>query len=379
MPSIVYIDPQSYNNLSLYDFGMMTAMQPNEVIIFGSQLWDCKPPNVQLNTWFKYNTKKNALIKGISYIYTIAKIARYINSHPEIKIVHVQWLRLWKIDYLFAKWLRHKQIKLVFTAHNILPHDTGDSYLYKYNIYYNTVDYICVHSESTKQELTSQFKINPNKIIVIPHGIIYSDVPEHTILSKAEIFRKKFNISKDTLVISSLGIQSYYKGIDILINVWAKEIALNTNTRTKLLIVGKNSGVDYTPLNGLENVIIIDNKVSNEDFQAYLEISDILLLPYRIISQSGVLFSAISRNKPVIVSDAGGLGEPLTIGNIGWSIGCANENSLKTTLIDIATYPYKVKSIQNNIKEFCKVKEYYSWKSISKRLKKLYDDIIKDG
>lgn len=376
MPSIIYIDPQSYNNLSLYDLGMMTAMQPNEVVIFGSQLWDCKLPNAQLKTWFKYNTKKNTLLKGISYIYTIAKITKYINSHPEIKIVHVQWLRLWKIDYLFAKWLRRKQIKVIFTAHNVLPHDTGDSHLDKYNIYYKTVDYICVHAETTKLELINQFNILPDKIIVIPHGIIYSDVPEQTILSKAEIFRKNFNISQDTLVISSLGIQSYYKGIDILINVWAKEMVLNTNTHIKLLIVGKNSGVDYTPLNGLENVIIIDNKVSNEDFQTYLEISNILLLPYRVISQSGVLFSAIARNKPVIVSNAGGLGEPLKIGNIGWNIGYANENSLRSTLIDIITCPFKVKSIQNNIKEFYKVKEYYSWESISKRLKKLYEDII---
>lgn len=376
MSSIIYIDPQSYNNLSLYDSGMMTAMAPGEVVLFGSSLWDCSRPNAKLKTWFKYNSKRHSISKGLSYLATILKIVYYVKKHPKIKVVHIQWLRLWRIDIIFAKWLKRRGIKVVFTAHNLLPHDSGKSQRVKYGIYYKTVDRICVHTETTKKELIEQFGIKPEKIEIIPHGIIYSDIMNDTVVSLVQRYKMKHDISSETLVISSLGIQSFYKGVDILIKVWSKEKELYSNTQIKLLIVGRNSGLDFNAIKNLQNVIIIDDKVSNEDFQAFLEISDVILLPYRKISQSGVLFSAIARNKPVMVSNVGGLPDPLKIGNIGWNIGSVNEDSLRTALLDIIRRPEIVKSMQMNDSEFQKVKDYYSWESISLSLKRMYENLF---
>lgn len=376
MPSIIYIDPQSYNNLSLYDHGMLSAMKAGEVTLFGSTQWDCGLPNANLCKWFNYNNKKNPVAKGLSYLATILRIASYINKHKEIKVVHIQWLRLWKVDIIFARWLKRRGIKVVFTAHNLLPHDTGDTQRGKYEVYYKAVDKIIVHTEATRQELIDQFEIDPDNVEVIPHGIIYSDVSEETIKTRADRLKQKYGISANTLVISSLGIQSYYKGIDILIELWSKEKELNTNPNVRLMIVGKNSNLDYTPIQGIGNVVILNERISNEDFQAYLEISDVILLPYRKISQSGMLFSAIARNKPVVISNIGGLPDPLKIGNVGWNIGNADVVSLGKTVTDFVRQPVIVKSLQRNEAEFRKVKEFYSWESISKKLKELYDKLI---
>lgn len=376
MASIVYIDPQSYNNLSLYDRGMLSAMNREDVVLFGSTQWDCDAPNADLKKWFNYNNKNNPVSKGLSYLSTILRIASYIRKHKEICVVHIQWLRLWKVDILFARWLKNRGIKVVFTAHNLLPHDSGDTQREKYRIYYKTVDKICVHTAITKKELIDQFEIDSDKVEVIPHGIIYSDVPEDTIIYRAESLKKKYEISPKTLVISSLGIQSYYKGIDILIDLWSEEKELNANPDVKLMIVGKNSNLDYTPLEGIGNVVIVNERISNEDFQAYLEISDVILLPYRKISQSGMLFSAIARNKPVVISNIGGLPDPLDIGKVGWNIGIADKTSLSKILKDFAQQPHMVKVLQNNNSEFQKVKDYYSWESISMKLKSLYEGLI---
>lgn len=376
MSLIIYIDPQSYNNLSLYDNGMMSAMKANEVTLFGSSQWDCNLPNAKLYKWFNYNNKKTSFAKGISYLITICRIKSYIRKHKEVKIVHIQWLRQWNIDIIFVRWLKRRGIKVVFTAHNLLPHDSGDTQRKRYGNYYNIVNKICVHTETTKQELIEQFKIDPDKIEIIPHGIIYSDVSDEIIHAGAKTLKKKYNITSDTLVISSLGIQSYYKGIDILINLWNKEKELNSNSKVKLMIVGKNSNLDYSPLQGIENVIVVDERIPNEDFQAYLEISDVILLPYRKISQSGMLFSAIARNKPVVISNVGGLPEPLKIGEVGWNIGTANENSLREKLLYIVKNPDECKELQQNIKEFQKVKDFYSWESISTKLRSLYKGLI---
>lgn len=376
MPSIVYIDPQSYNNLSLYDRGMLSAMNSEDVVLFGSNQWDCDTPNAELKKWFNYSNKKNAVSKGLSYLATILRIASYIRKHKEIRVVHIQWLRLWKVDILFTRWLKRKGITVVFTAHNILPHDSVDSQRENYGIYYKTVDKICVHTATTKQELIDQFEVDPDKVEIIPHGIIYSDVAEETITSRAKSLKAKYKISPETLVISSLGIQSYYKGIDILIDLWSNEKDFYANPNIKLMVVGKNSNLDYSPLEGIGNVIIENERISNEDFQAYLEISDVILLPYRKISQSGMLFSAIARNKPVVISNIGGLPDPLEIGNVGWNIGTADEESLGKTLKELVQCPEMVRSLHRNSVEFQKVKDYYSWESISKKLRSLYDRLI---
>lgn len=75
-------------------------------------------------------------------------------------------------DKLFLFWLKKQGIKTIFTAHNILPHDSGDKYRRQYQKYYNTVDKIIVHSSKTKEELTHDFNLEEDKVIVIPHGMI---------------------------------------------------------------------------------------------------------------------------------------------------------------------------------------------------------------
>lgn len=376
MPSVVYIDPQSYNNLSLYDHGMLTMMRPGEIVLFGSSQWDCNMPNAELKRWFTYNGKKNYLCKGLSYLSTILRIALYISRHPEVKVVHIQWLRLWRVDIMFVRWLRSRGIKVVFTAHNLLPHDSGDTQRDKYSVYYKAVDCICVHTVATKSELITQFEVEPDKIEIIPHGIISTDIPEDVIRSRAGELRTLYGINPGDLVISSLGIQSFYKGIDNLIKVWSQDEKFNSDSRIKLMIVGKNSGVDYSPLKGLGNVIVVDERVSNEDFHAYLEISDVVLLPYRRISQSGVLFSAIARNKPVVVSNVGGLPDPLKVGCVGWNMGSPDEDNLRGVMSDIVANREDVKGLQCNNNEFQKVRDYYSWSSISKMLLNLYDRLM---
>ena len=141
------------------------------------------------------------------------------------------------------------------------------------------------------------------------------------------------------------------------------------------MIVGKNSGIDYSSIKGISNVIIIDERVSNLDFQAYLSLSDLVLLPYRQISQSGVLFSAIANNKPVLVSNAGGLTEPLTIAKVGYNMGEMTKENLKILLLKIIRETKIIKDWSKRSSEFNKVKEYYSWESISSNLKQIYNSL----
>jgi len=58
-----------------------------------------------------------------------------------------------------------------------------------------------------------------------------------------------------------------------------------------------------------ERVILINEFVTNEEVYKYYQVSDVVILPYRSATQSGILNIAYGFNKPVIVTDVGGLGE----------------------------------------------------------------------
>ena len=58
--------------------------------------------------------------------------------------------------------------------------------------------------------------------------------------------------------------------------------------------------------------------------------SDVLLLPYKEISQSGVLLSGLKYKKTFIVSNVGGLTQPFNLGKVGWVL----ENNTTSCLRD---------------------------------------------
>lgn len=148
---------------------------------------------------------------------------------------------------------------------------------------------------------------------------------------------------------------------------------MRNDPKFHLIIAGKNDGIDFSKLSECNNVTIIDRKISNIDFLSYIKLSDVILLPYRKISQSGVLFSAINNSIPVIVSNAGGLEDPLSIGRIGWTIGNSTYENLRNTMNSIAEKPDVIDTIKSDKTSFYNVKRYYSWNRISEMTKELYN------
>lgn len=379
MSNIIFIDPQSYNNLSMYDKGVLSSFEKGEVTFIGSKLWNCSPmTNVDSRLWFTYNSIKNPLLKLASYMGTLLKIIRLIQRDMP-NIVHIEWIRVPVIDQLFAKWLKRQGIKVVYTAHNILPHNSGENYKSQYKKYYQLVDKIIVHSLTTKLELIEMFQLNPSTIEVIPHGIIDIEVEKGVdVKSRMETLKNNLKLN-GKIIFSSLGAQGRYKGIDNIVDVWSGNEELANNSRCHLIIAGKNSDIDFSPIENLSNVTIINERLSNCDFLSFIKLSDVILLPYIKISQSGVLFSAISNNIPVIVSNAGGLTDPLSYGKIGWCIGSPSRKNLSKCLLSLVNNKEEIEKLKNDKNSFNAVKSIYSWSNISSMTKKLYHSLISNS
>ena len=369
---IFFIDPQSYNNLAVYDFNLLSNMTDN-VIFWGNKnyTYHQMPDNVESHFVFNYSKYKNLLLKSFSYMATCLSVfAQMLKHKPDV--VHVQWLRLPAFDHCFYRLAKHcLKFKMVFTAHNVLPHNTGDKYKKQYNKFYHMVDHIIVHDQNSKLEIIEKFQINPDKISVIAHGLLKLE-PDFKTLKKItpELERKYDTAGK--LVFSSLGEQSRYKAVDLIVDVWVNTSQLRNNPNCKLLIVGKCKGIDLSSLEGLDNVVVTDARVSEEEFYYVMHHTDVDLLTYKTISQSGVLLTAMAEHVPVLVSDAGGLADPLKVAEVGWLIPQLSHQNLKDTLLQILSDPEKVRRIKQNNENWNKIEAEYSWEKISHTTQRLY-------
>lgn len=371
---VFYIDPQSYNNLSTYDFSLLSNVYGHDVTYYYSDQYQLAAlPGDKNKCYFHYNKKKSGIAKGLSYVWSIMRIAiDAIINRPYI--IHVQWLRVWHIDYIFAVLMHCMGIRLIFTAHNILPHVVGKNDEKHYKKYYKLVDNIIVHNSRTRKELAGQMGISEDKIKVIFHGILNSDIDNPDVVRRADELKEQLHIRPSDIVFSCLGVQKPYKGTSLVVETWADNPELNTNPNVHLLIVGRMHGIDYSPIEKYSNVYIFDEMISDLDFEAYLKLSSVVLLPYIKISQSGLLFSALNRNTPVLVSDVGGLTEPLKFGNIGWCIGTPGKDNLQKQILQLVKEPDQIAALKDNYGEFEKVRRVYSWESIGKQTSDLYSD-----
>ena len=117
--------------------------------------------------------------------------------------------------------------------------------------------------------------------------------------------------------------------------------------------------------------------ISDIDFQGYLHLSSLLLLPYRRISQSGVLLTAIGAGIPVLVSDVGGLTEPLSYGDVGWNIGAPTEENLARYMLHFVSHRTEIDIKRSNISDFEHLRQVYSWVTIGQRTSEFYMTIAK--
>lgn len=369
---IYYINPMSYGNLAIYDNSLINHILKFKIIFFGSSKYDFKPfnSNVLFNPLFKYSDKNNVIFKTLSYALSLVLILQKVVCNRP-KVVHIQWIKFWLIDFLFLIFLKILSIKVVYTVHNVVPHNPSFLDKYKYKIYYKIVDILIVHSESTKNELSMNFKLF-NKIKVCGHGPLDIIVNDSDLDIEKERIFKELNLKGKT-VFSVLGFQNFYKGIDLVIDLWERELKLQNKDKYKLVIWGKNKGVDFSAIANLPNVHIRDEYISDVEFKSILQLTNVLLMPYRKISQSGLLFTAINENIPVIVSNNGGLSEPFKFGEIGEVINNCSIDEMKFAMDKI------IAKIENNFfsnEEFQRVKNQFSWTKFSNETQDIYQSLI---
>lgn len=259
-------------------------------------------------------------------VYYLRLVAYVTFGSP--KIVHILWNS--KLEYfdrtLLAFYFKLLGKKVVLTAHNVnkAKRDSRDSLLNRLTlkIQYCLTDQIFVHTEKMKDELVQEFGIPPDRVRVIPFGIntLVPDTELTTIQAK-----HRLGIRADERTILFYGRIVPYKGLEYLVEAFHRLAQRDPSAR--LIIAGE-------PMKGAESYIerirrtIADNKgsgrimrrfefISDPETELYFKAADVLVLPYKDIFESGVLYVAYRFGLPVIASDVGSFDEELTKGGAG--------------------------------------------------------------
>ena len=169
-----------------------------------------------------------------------------------------------------------------------------------------------------KLELIEEFGEHPARITVIPFGI--NNAVPHTNLTPDEA-RQRLGIRKDKKTILFFGNIAPYKGLQYLIAAF-KHISERCDDY-QLIIAGRpvrcesywtaiHGAISQDALSGL--VLLKPDFVPDAETEIYFKAADVVVLPYRHIYQSGVLFLAYSFGLPVLAADVGSRKEEIVEG-----------------------------------------------------------------
>lgn len=220
---------------------------------------------------------------------------RYRARAAEADVVHFQWLGLPQLD---ARLLPRGR-PLVLTAHDVLPREPRPGQLEGQRRLYARLDAVVVHTEHGRERLLREAALPPEKVSVIPHGAFTHllDVPG------AQPLPPELAAVEGPVVLL-FGLMRDYKGIDVALEAW------RGIDDAELWIVGMPR-MDTAPLRASAppGVRFVERFVDDTEVAALFRRADVVVLPYREIDQSGVLFTALAFGRPLVLSDVGGFPE----------------------------------------------------------------------
>jgi glycosyltransferase involved in cell wall biosynthesis len=293
----------------------------------------------------------------------VPDMLRYRRAARAADIVHFQWLAVQQLDrHLLPR--RRASRPLVLTAHDILPREPRRGQLEAQRRLYDRFDAVVVHSEHGARRLTGELAVDPALVHVISHGVL-----EH--LAGGALASSAPLPQTDKPVVLCFGLMRPYKGIDLLLEAWGEV------DDAELWIAGMPR-MDISPLRAAAppNVRFFPRFITDGELPAYFRRADLVVLPYREIDQSGVLFTALAFGKPLLLSDVGGFPEIAATGAARiFPAGDASAlgASLRELLGDRSALAGMTESAR------AAAQGPYSWRAVAAKTLALYESLLREN
>lgn len=259
---------------------------------------------------------------------------------------------------------RNKHTRIVGITHNVLPHEKRPFDNQLTNYFVQSCDGFVAMSRSVLNDL-AQFTSNSNKMF-IPHPI-YDNFGEKVAKTLA---RRQLGINENEKVILFFGLIRQYKGLD-----WLLEAMNNPQVRSlgvKLLVAGEyyESAELYEQLIAKyslqDNVLLHTRFIPNDEVKYYFSAADMVVQPYRRATQSGISQMAYHFERPMLVTNVGGLPEIVPHNHVGY-VTEPNPTAIAAAIVSFYAQNREQEFAQNVAAQ----KHLFSWQAMTEGILQL--------
>ena len=220
---------------------------------------------------------------------------------------------------------------------------------------------VIVNSNYMKSEVQRLFGLPFEKINVVPNGV---NLNKFTGMDRDYSFRRKYAMDNEKIILF-MGRLVYEKGVQNLIAAMPKVLASYHDA--KLVIAGKGGMLDELKAQadylGISNKVYFAGYMNGKDVERMYKVADISVFPSTYEPFGIVALEGMLAERPIVVSDAGGLGEIVEHRVTGMKSYCGNPNSIADSILELLFNPELCDNIVKNAK--IKVKENYNWQKIA--------------
>lgn len=365
-----------------YTYSLANALQEQDVYVELAIDGKTEEENCtcKKNNLFKTADKNiGKLKKIINYILAWKQIISFYSKDKDV--IHTQWIIFSPMDYLFIKKMKRSNKQIIMTIHDILPFNRKFYDYYFHKKIYNLADGIIIQTEENVNRFRELFPNNDVPRYMVPHGhfMEYSKS-----IDKKEA-RKKLNLPVDKFIYLFFGQIKKVKGLDILLNAYAELLSKNPDIKDEVLLVvagniWKDSVEKYEAIikdRGIYNSVIMDIRyIPDNEVDIYYSASDICVLPYLNVYQSGVLQLTYAHHKSAIVSDLTAFTD-IVSPERGFICKVGDIEDLKNTMMDAYGRRYELEDMAEQGYRY--IKNRFAWNQIAYDIKKIYMGVKKDA
>jgi glycosyltransferase involved in cell wall biosynthesis len=311
--------------------------------------------------------------RNLTWYNPLSWLKEMLNSQADL--LHVQWwsIPLAPVAACVALGYKLRGKPVVFTIHNVIGHERRTLFRKVSATLFKLGDHFIVHTAANRDILVQSFKIAPQRVCRVPHGILgFFRPPE---VDRDEI-RNCFGYRQHHRVILLFGAIRPYKGLLTALRAFAAVHRRLPDVR--LLVAGKlwESWIPYQRMIdrlGIGEVVQCHlDYVPADRVYRYISAADLVGLPYvQFDSQSGVGSTALAFHKPMIVTDVGGL--PDLTPDRRFIVPPGDANSLTEATILSLTDPALLQQMTRNAELLSKALQ---WPDIARRTLSIYQSIL---
>ncbi len=295
----------------------------------------------------------------------VTKVNQIIAEEGGFDVIHAHD---WLVAYAAKTIKQSYDIPIVATIHateagrNSGIHDETQRYINdtEWMLTYEATEVI-VNSNYMKNEVQRLFGLPFEKINVVANGV---NLNKFSGMDRDYTFRRKYAMDNEKIILF-MGRLVYEKGIQNLIAAMPKILAGYHDA--KLVIAGKGGMMDELRAQadalGISEKVYFAGYMNGKDVEKLYKAADISVFPSTYEPFGIVALEGMLAERPIVVSDAGGLGEIVEHRETGMKSYCGNANSIADSILELLYNPELCANIVKKAK--AKVKNNYNWAKIA--------------